>query len=91
LINPVITERIVRSLRRDSATNSDSLHTSETLTRREVEILRLLAVGFSKREIGAALGIHEGTIKNHVSNILSKPGVRDRVRAVLRAIELGHI
>jgi DNA-binding NarL/FixJ family response regulator len=56
-----------------------------------VEILRLLAAGYSNREISEAFGVQEGTIKNHVSNILSKLGVRDRTRAVLRAIELGHI
>lgn len=91
LINPVITERILRTLRSDAAPNPDSLDLGEALTRREVEILRLLAAGYSNREIAEAFGVQEGTIKNHVSNILSKLGVRDRTRAVLRAIELGHI
>jgi DNA-binding NarL/FixJ family response regulator len=68
-----------------------SIEMVEALTRREVEILRLLAAGYSNREISEAFGVQEGTIKNHVSNILSKLGVRDRTRAVLRAIELGHI
>ncbi|HYL16574.1 MAG TPA: LuxR C-terminal-related transcriptional regulator [Terriglobales bacterium] len=45
--------------------------------------------GYSNREIAAALCISEGTVKNHVSNILSKFGVRDRTRAVLKAIERG--
>jgi DNA-binding NarL/FixJ family response regulator len=62
---------------------------STALTRRETEILRLLAAGMSNREIAAAIGNQEGTIKNHVSNILAKLGVRDRSRAVLRAIQLG--
>jgi DNA-binding NarL/FixJ family response regulator len=43
----------------------------------------------SNREIASAIGNQEGTIKNHVSNILAKLGVRDRSRAVLRAIQLG--
>ncbi len=50
-----------------------------------------MAGGFSNREIGEALGCSEGTIKNHASSILSKLGVRDRTRAVLRGIELGMI
>jgi len=46
------------------------------------------ASGFSNKEIANSLGVAEGTIKNHVSNILSKLGVRDRTRAVLKAFEL---
>jgi DNA-binding NarL/FixJ family response regulator len=89
LINPAITERVLRTLRSDVA--AGSIEMVEALTRREGEILRLLAAGYSNREISEAFGVQEGTIKNHVSNILSKLGVRDRTRAVLRAIELGHI
>lgn len=48
-----------------------------------------MAGGYSNQEIGQALGASDGTIKNHVSNILSKFGVRDRVRAVFKGIELG--
>jgi len=91
LINPVITERILRTLRSETPTPAGRLDSIEALTRREVETLRLLAAGYSNREIAEAFGVQEGTIKNHVSNILSKLGVRDRTRAVLRAIELGHI
>jgi DNA-binding NarL/FixJ family response regulator len=47
--------------------------------------------GHSNREIAEALHVAEGTIKNHVSNILSKMGVRDRTRAVLKALEKGYI
>ena len=50
--------------------------------------LRLMAGGFSNKEIANSLGVAEGTVKNHVSNILSKLGVRDRTRAVLKAFEL---
>jgi len=89
LINPAVTERVLRTLRSD--VSAGSIEMVEALTRREVEILRLLAAGYSNREISEAFGVQEGTIKNHVSNILSKLGVRDRTRAVLRAIELGHI
>lgn len=63
----------------------------EPLTQRETEVLQLMAGGYSNREIAEALGVAEGTVKNHVSVILSKMGVRDRVRAVLAAIEHGLV
>ena len=47
--------------------------------------------GYSNREIARALKVAEGTVKNHVSSILSKLGVRDRTRAVLKAIEKGYV
>lgn len=61
------------------------------LTEKEQEVLRLMAGGFSNREIGEALGVTEGTVKNHVSMILHKLDVRDRTRAVLKALELGLV
>jgi DNA-binding NarL/FixJ family response regulator len=61
----------------------------EELTEREREILRQVARGASNREIGEALFITEGTVKNHVSNILSKLGLRDRTQAALYAREHG--
>lgn len=62
---------------------------ADPLSEREVEVLRLLASGASNREIAAALVITEGTVKNHVTNILSKLGVSDRTQAALKARELG--
>jgi DNA-binding NarL/FixJ family response regulator len=61
----------------------------EQLTEREREILALVASGASNRQIGEALFITEGTVKNHLSNILAKMGVRDRTQAALKAKELG--
>lgn len=54
-----------------------------------MEILQHLAQGASNREIATALYITEGTVKNHITNILGKLGVRDRTQAALRARELG--
>lgn len=90
MIRPALTERVLRGLehvRRDF----DALDPPDPLTRREVEILRLMAGGYSNREIAGALGTAEGTVKNQASSILSKLGVRDRTRAVLKALERGYI
>jgi DNA-binding NarL/FixJ family response regulator len=80
---PAMTERLFRPPTPASA------FTSERLTERELEVVRLMAGGFSNKEIAHALGTAEGTIKNHVSSILAKLGARDRTRAVLRALERG--
>lgn len=61
----------------------------EPLSERELEILQHLAQGASNREIANALYITEGTVKNHITNILGKLGVRDRTQAALKARELG--
>jgi DNA-binding NarL/FixJ family response regulator len=61
---------------------------SEPFNAREVAILRLLAGGYSNKEIARTLFLAEGTVKNYVSTILDKLGTRDRTRAVLKAITL---
>ena len=61
----------------------------EPLSERESEILALIATGASNREIADQLFIAEGTVKNHVTHILGKLGVRDRTQAALKARELG--
>lgn len=63
----------------------------EPLSEREIEILRLVADGASNKEIASRLVIAEGTVKNHVTSILGKLGVRDRTQAALRARELGLV
>jgi DNA-binding NarL/FixJ family response regulator len=88
MIRPALTERVKRALQLPVSHGSPST-VLEKLTPREKQILRLLAGGFSNREIGDALKLGEGTVRNHVSEILGKLNVRDRTRAVLRAIELG--
>jgi len=84
VFQPAVTERLLRATPR-----SIMLAPSERLTDRELEVVRLMSGGYSNKEIAHALGTAEGTIKNHVSNILSKFGVRDRTRAVLKALEAG--
>jgi DNA-binding NarL/FixJ family response regulator len=90
MVKPVVTERLLKGLE-NLKTEFSSLDRPDPLTERETEILRLMAGGYSNKEIANSLGVAEGTIKNHVSNILSKMGVRDRTRAVLKAFELGQI
>ncbi|QSX75262.1 response regulator transcription factor [Lysobacter arenosi] len=87
LMQPAVTQRLLSGLEH-MRNDFVSLDRPDPLTERETEILRLMAGGFSNKEIANSLGVAEGTIKNHVSNILSKLGVRDRTRAVLKAFEL---
>src|SRR5262245_24540358 len=88
ILRPALTERVLHGLR-SLRPAFPHLERPDPLTPREQAILRLLAGGYSNREIADALGIVEGTVKNHISNVLSKLGVRDRTRAVLRGVELG--
>jgi DNA-binding NarL/FixJ family response regulator len=88
VIQPALTERALRSLRAESSNAAEAV---EALSYREVQILRLLVGGYSNREIADALRLAEGTIKNYTSSILAKLGVRDRTRAVLKALELGLV
>jgi DNA-binding NarL/FixJ family response regulator len=90
MILPAVSARILRGLP-SVAHDFDSLDRPDPLTPRESEVLRLMAGGYSNGEIARAAGTAEGTVKNHVSSILSKLGVRDRTRAVLKALELGWI
>lgn len=90
IIQPAITASLLSGLA--SVKNDyDSLPDPQPLTPKEIEVLRFVASGYSNKEISGALHKSEGTIKNHVSNVLSKLGVRDRTRAVLRALEIGII
>lgn len=88
LFQPALTER---ALAHAAAAVEPADLAPDALTPRETEVLRLMAGGFSNKEIARALGTAEGTIKNHVSSLLSKLGVRDRTRAVLKGLQEGFL
>ena len=88
LIQPAVTERILRAAL-EAGYAFPSLDPPDPLTDREIAVLRLMTGGYSNREIADSLGVAEGTVKNHISSILSKLGVRDRTRAVLKGLEMG--
>ncbi|KAF1708989.1 response regulator transcription factor [Pseudoxanthomonas sacheonensis] len=83
LLQPVSTDPVRARFR-----FRDESEPTETFGTREVAILRLLAGGYSNKEIARSLFLAEGTVKNYVSTILDKLGTRDRTRAVLKAITL---
>src|SRR5882762_3318199 len=90
LVYPAVTQRLLDNLDRIQC-DFPSTEMPEPLSGREMEILRLVARGYNNREIADALSIAEGTVKNYISSILSKMGVRDRTRAVLKALESGYL
>lgn len=88
LVQPAVTERVLRGLA-TMAQETDSVGEVETLSKKELEVLRMMAGGYSNKEISIAIFKSEGTVKNQVSSVLAKLGVHDRTQAVLRAINLG--
>lgn len=89
-LQPSVTTRVIAEFARLSDQPAGHASTLvEPLSDREREILRLISNGSSNREIADQLFITEGTVKNHVTNILSKLNVRDRTQAALKARELG--
>lgn len=89
LIAPSITDRLVRAIRSGPPPAGSAAAVIEPLTNRELEVLRLVAEGYSNRQIAGLVHLAEGTVKNHLSSILIKLGARDRTNAVLRAIREG--
>jgi DNA-binding NarL/FixJ family response regulator len=91
LLAPVVTRRLIAEfarLRPPQRTRPDDL---DALTRREVEILSLVAVGLSNHEIADRLVLSTETVKTHVSHVLRKLGLRDRAQAVIAAYESGLV
>ncbi|MEJ5202125.1 MAG: response regulator transcription factor [Anaerolineales bacterium] len=92
VLHPTITAKVISHIARTTKpVLNESATLVEPLSPREIEILRLVATAASNKEIADQLVIAEGTVKNHMRNILSKLGVRDRLQAVLKAKELGII
>jgi DNA-binding NarL/FixJ family response regulator len=87
---PAMTESLMAALRRSPSSPSDS-YVVEALTTREREVLHLICAGYSNKEIADLLDLAEGTVKNHVSNLLLKLDARDRTRAALKALQGGHL
>jgi len=91
-LQPSVAAKVVAEFAR--LTSKPAMHAKalvEPLSDRELEILRLITDGASNREIAGILFLAEGTVKNHVTNILSKLGVRDRTQAALKARDTGLI
>jgi DNA-binding NarL/FixJ family response regulator len=93
VLEPTVTSKIMAELvRRSDRTERQPVQPlADPLSDRELAVLKLLAQGQSNKEIGSALHITEGTVKNHMTNVLGKLGVLDRTQAALRAREMGII
>lgn len=87
---PAMTESLMAAIRRGPSPSPHD-QVAETLTVREREVLHLICGGYSNKEIADLLALAEGTVKNHVSNLLLKLDARDRTRAALKALQQGHL
>ena len=89
---PSVAGKLIGQLSAQSAKQgTDQPLVEHNLTTRELDVLRLVATGATNREIAEKLCVSEGTVKNHVSNILSRLGLRDRLQAALYAHEHGLV
>ncbi|MFI6927502.1 response regulator [Nonomuraea spiralis] len=89
LLAPTVTRRLIAEFTSRPVAAGTPARTLESLTARERETLQLIARGLSNAEIAEAMVVSEHTVKTHVSNVLSKMGLRDRVQAVIAAYESG--
>ncbi|SEJ15158.1 response regulator [Demequina mangrovi] len=95
LLAPEVTRRVIEQFARSGVDPEEpdepSVEAIGDLSEREVEVLRLMARGLSNQEIAAELFVSATTVKTHVSHILTKLGVRDRVQAVVEAYDSGIV
>jgi DNA-binding NarL/FixJ family response regulator len=91
LLAPSVTRRLIAEFANRPAANAPPPGRLSTLTAREREALELLARGLSNAEMAEQLFVSEHTVKTHVSNVLAKLGLRDRVQAVICAYESGLV
>jgi DNA-binding NarL/FixJ family response regulator len=91
LLAPTVTRRLIGELTRLRPRRAALTGLEDQLTAREQEILRLIAEGLSNAEMADRLMVSSETIKTHVSRVLAKLGVRDRVQAVIMAYESGLV
>ena len=91
LLDPGVTRRVIESFAAAPPLRTRRAETLDALTERERDVLRLIGRGLSNGEIAAELYLGETTVKTHVSNVLAKLGLRDRVQAVVAAYETGHV
>ena len=91
LLDPAVTVRVIESFATAAPARVKRGEQIDRLTERERDVLRLIGRGLSNAEIAAELYLGETTVKTHVSNVLAKLGVRDRVQAVVAAYESGHV
>ena len=91
LLAPEITHRLLAEFLRRPPPGAAPRPGLDELTRRELEVLELIAAGLSNAEIAARLIVGEETVKTHVSRVFLKLGLRDRVQAVIAAYETGLV
>jgi DNA-binding NarL/FixJ family response regulator len=91
LLAPEITRRLIDRFLAGTPPNAPPPPTLAELTKRELEVLGLIARGLSNAEIATMLYVSDGTVKTHVAHVLSKLGLRDRVQAVVFAYECGLV